>query len=292
MNLSTKRWFYIIILSLVWGSSFILMKKSLVGLSPLQVGSLRIIFASLALFSVGFKKLKELKKENLKPIVITAAVGTFFPVFLFAFAIHDIDSAIASILNSLTPLNTLIVGGLFFGIYFNNFQKIGVLIGFLGTVILRLSSAKINTNQQYIFALLPVIASIGYAFNLNIIKKYLQNVSPLSISTGNFAVMFIPAILVLYFSGFFTDYHIGDEKMNRSLFYLMLLSVFGTALAKTLYNKLIQLTTTAFSSSVTYLIPVVAVMWGVIDGEKFLLSQILASVFIFFGIYLSSKKLK
>jgi len=114
----------------------------------------------------------------------------------------------------------------------------------------------------------------------------------LSISTGNFAVMFIPAILVLYFSGFFTDYHIGDEKMNRSLFYLMLLSVFGTALAKTLYNKLIQLTTTAFSSSVTYLIPVVAVMWGVIDGEKFLLSQILASVFIFFGIYLSSKKLK
>lgn len=290
MNVSTKRWFYIFILSLVWGSSFILMKKALVGLTPTQVGALRIIFASLALFSVGFRKLKELKKEDFKYIVITAAVGTFFPVFLFAFAIHDIDSAVASILNSLTPLNTLIVGSLFFGFHFNKFQKIGVLIGFVGTVILILSDAELNTNQRYIYALLPVIASVGYAFNLNIIKKHLQNVNPLSISTGNFAVMFIPALIVLFFSGFFTDYHFSDQKMNLSLFYLMLLAVFGTALAKTLYNKLIQLTTTAFSSSVTYLIPVVAVTWGILDGEKFVIFQVLAAIFIFLGIYLSSKK--
>ncbi len=290
MTVSTKRWFYIVTLSLVWGSSFILMKKSLVGLTPIQVGSLRIIFASLALFSVGFRKLKELKKEAIKYIVITAAVGTFFPVFLFAYAIHDIDSAVASILNSLTPLNTLIVGGLFFGLYFNKFQKIGVLIGFIGTVILILSDAELDTNQHYIFALLPVIASVGYAFNLNIIKKYLQDVNPLSISTGNFAVMFIPALIVLFFSGFFTDYHFSDQKINQSLFYLLVLAVFGTALAKTLYNKLIQLTTTAFSSSVTYLIPIVAVMWGILDGEKFVIFQILGAIFIFLGIYLSSRK--
>lgn len=290
MNASTIRWFYIIFLSLVWGSSFILMKKALIGLTPIQVGALRIIFASIALFTVGFRKLKELKKEHFKHIIITAALGTFFPVFLFAYAINDIDSSVASILNSLTPLNTLIVGVLFFRYFPNKYQKIGVIIGFVGTIILILSSAEINTNQRYIFALLPVIASVGYAFNLNIIKRHLQYVSPLGISTGNFAVMIIPALVVLYFSHFFSDYQLTDNKMNLSLFYLLLLSIFGTALAKTLYNKLIQLTSTAFSSSVTYVIPVVAVIWGILDGEKFMLSQILASIFIFLGIYLSSKK--
>jgi len=290
MNDNLKRWLYLIILSLIWGSSFILMKKALIGLTPIQVGALRIIFTSIFLFLVGFKSLKQIQKEHYKPIIITALLGTFIPVFLFAYAIGNIDSSIVSILNSLTPLSTLIIGGLLFSFTFSKLQKAGVLIGFLGTIFLILTSANINSNQNYYYAILPVIASIGYGFNVNIIKKSLQNLNPLSIATGNFAVMFIPALLVLYLSGFFGEYHFTDNKMNISLYYLLLLALFGTAIAKTMYNKLVQISSPVYSSSVTYIIPIIAVLWGVLDGEKFILIQLFASSFIFLGVYLSSKK--
>lgn len=266
------------------------MKKALVALTPIQVGTLRILFTSFFLFIVGFKSLKQLKRKHYKPIITTALLGTFIPVFLFAYAINDIDSAIASILNSLTPLNTLIVGGLLFGFTFNKYQKIGVLIGFIGTIILILSSAQVNTDQNYYFAILPVLASIGYAFNANILKKSLADVSALSIATGNFVIMFIPALVILYFTGFFNSYDVSNYEVNISLFYLILLSLFGTAIAKTLYNKLIQISSPVYSASVTYLIPIIAVIWGVLDGEKFYVSQLLASLFIFLGVYLSSRK--
>lgn len=290
MSISKKRWMYLIILAIIWGSSFILMKKALVALTPIQVGTLRIVFTSLFLFIAGFKSLKQLKRKHYKPIITTALLGTFIPVFLFAYAINDIDSAIASILNSLTPLNTLIVGGLLFGFTFNKYQKIGVLIGFIGTIVLILSSAQVNTDQNYYFAILPVLASIGYAFNANILKKSLADVSALSIATGNFVIMFIPALIILYFTGFFNSYDVSNHEVNLSLFYLVLLSLFGTAVAKTLYNKLIQISSPVYSASVTYLIPIIAVLWGVLDGEKFYVSQLLASLFIFLGVYLSSKK--
>jgi drug/metabolite transporter (DMT)-like permease len=290
MRHSKKRWIYLIVLALIWGSSFILMKKALIGLTPIQVGTLRILFTSFFLFIVGFKSLKQLKRKHYKPIITTALLGTFIPVFLFAYAINDIDSAIASILNSLTPLNTLIVGAIFFSFTFNKYQKAGVLIGFIGTIVLILSSAKVNTNQNYFYALLPVLASIGYAFNVNILKKSLADVSALSIATGNFVIMFIPALIILYFTGFFNSYDVSNYAVNISLFYLILLSLFGTAIAKTLYNKLVQISSPVYSSSVTYLIPVIAVLWGVLDGEKFYTSQLLASLFIFLGVYLSSKK--
>jgi len=290
MNNSLKRWVYLIILSLIWGSSFILMKKALIGLTPIQVGALRIIFTSIFLFIAGFKSLKQIKREHYYPIILTALLGTFFPVFLFAYAINNIDSSIASILNSLTPLNTLIIGSILFGFTFNRLQKAGVLIGLLGTIFLILSSARINSNQNYVYAILPVIASIGYGFNVNIIKKSLQNLNPLSIAVGNFAVMFIPALFILYLTGFFSNYQLNNNKVNISIFYLLLLALFGTAIAKTMYNKLVQISSPVYSSSVTYIIPIIAVMWGVLDGEKFILIQFFASIFIFLGIYLSSKK--
>ena len=289
MTLSKKRWIYLIVLALIWGSSFILMKKALIALTPIQVGVLRILFTSLFLFIVGFKSLNQIKKKHYKPIITTALLGTFIPVFLFAYAITVIDSAIASILNSLTPLNTLIVGGLFFSFTFNKYQKAGVLIGFIGTILIILSSAEINADQNYYYAMLPVLASIGYAFNVNIIKNSLSDLSPLSIATGNFVIMFIPALIILYFTGFFSSYDVTNSVVNTSLFYLLLLSLFGTAIAKTLYNKLVQISSPVYSASVTYLIPIIAVTWGVLDGEKFRLSQLLATLFILLGVYLSSK---
>jgi len=283
------RWFYLLILALVWGSSFILMKKALNGLTPIQVGALRVIITAIALLLVGYKSLSTIKKQHWWPLFLTAMLGTFFPVFLFAYAVSVIDSSITSILNSLTPLNTLIVGFLVFGLTFKRHQVFGVLIGFLGTAILIFKGAELNPNQNYIYAALPIISSIGYAFNVNIIKKSLSDLSGLAITVGNFVLIIIPAFIVLWFSDFFQTYE-PTKAINSSLIYLTILAVLGTAFAKTLFNNLIQISSPLFATSVTYLIPIVAVFWGILDHENLSVLQLIAGIIILLGVYLANRK--
>ena len=288
MNNQQKKWLYLIILSLVWGSSFILMKKALISLSPIQVAALRILFASIFILVVGFKSLQKIKKRHWKYVFISALVGTFFPSFLFAYAIKGIDSSIASILNSLTPFNTFIFGALVFGFVFKKKQFIGILIGLLGTLILILKGADLNPNQNYWYALLPIISSIGYAFNVNIIKKYLYDLDGISITTGHFLLVTIPALIILSFTGFFTEFEL-NAATQPALLYIIILSLLGTAIAKVLFNDLVHISSPIFASSVTYLIPIIAVMWGIFDGEKLSFIQLLAGVIILFGVWLVNK---
>lgn len=289
MNNQQQKWLYLILLSFVWGSSFILMKKALIGLTPIQLGALRILIAGLFLLMIGFKSLKEIKKKHYKYIFYTALCGTFFPVFLFAYAVKGIDSSIASILNSLTPFNTLIFGVLAFGFAFKKQQLLGIIIGLIGTVILILKGADLNPNQNYWFSLLVFIASIGYALNVNMVKKHLSDISALSIVAGNFLLLVIPAFIVLFFTGFFDTLEYTDTKMT-ALGYITILAVFGTGIAKIFYNKMVHLSTPIFASSVTYLIPIVAVFWGVLDGEQLSFVQLIAGLVILFGVYLVNKK--
>ena len=279
-------------LSLVWGSSFILIKKALIGLTPLQLGALRTLFAAIFLFAIGFSKLKTIKKNEWKWIAVSGFVGTFIPAFLFAFAETEIDSAVASMLNSTTPIMTLILGALLFGIVFSKNQLLGIIIGLVGSFLLIWSGAEINPNQNYWFAILILIASVCYAINVNIIKRYLQNISALGIAVGNFAILVIPALIVLAFSGFFTEEVLTSPKTHTSLGYLVILAIVGTGIAKIMFNKLVQLSTPVFSTSVTYLIPVVALLWGSLDGEQFSWFQLLAALLIVFGVYISNRKLR
>ncbi|MCK4561611.1 MAG: DMT family transporter, partial [Flavobacteriaceae bacterium] len=233
MDSKQKRWVYLIILSIIWGSSFILMKKALVNLSPVQVGALRIILTAITLFIVGFKQISSISKKQWYYIFLTAVLGTFFPAFLFAFAVQNIDSSITSILNSLTPLNTLITGAIFYGFPFFRKQFLGIIIGLIGALFLILKGAEINPDQNYFYAICIVIASIGYAFNVNILKKHLNDLNALAITTGNFLILFIPALIILWKTDFI---HIETIKNTKeSLYYLILLSIFGTAMAKTLF---------------------------------------------------------
>lgn len=288
MNNQQRKWLFLIILSLVWGSSFILMKKALLGVTPIQLGALRMIFSALFLLMVGFKSLKKIKKKHWLYIVYTAISGTFIPGFLFAFAIENIDSAIVSILNSFTPFNTLIIGALLFGFTFKKSQLLGIFIGLGGTLVLILKGAAVNPNQNYWFALLIIIASMGYALNANMIKKNLSDLDALAIVTGNFVLLLIPAIVVLAFTDFFTEFKM-DEVGTSSLGYIIILSVVGTGIAKTIYNKLVQISTPIFSSSVTYLIPIVAIFWGFLDGESLQLVQVIGGLIILSGVYLVNK---
>ncbi len=283
-----QKWIFLIILSLVWGSSFILMKKALISLTPVQVGALRIFITAIFLFLIGFKRVFKINKTQWYYLFLNGVIGSFIPVFLFAFAVKHIDSSIASILNSLTPLNTLIFGSLVFGFAYRRKQLLGVLIGLAGTVILILKGAEINPSQNYSYSILVLIATICYAFNLNIIKKHLQDLDALSIAVGNFMILMIPALIILYFTGIFSTFEV-DETSTMSLVYITILAVFGTGLAKILYNHLIKISTPVYSSSVTYLIPIVAILWGILDGEKISAIQILAGGIIIFGVYLVNK---
>ena len=290
MNNQQQKWLYLSLLSLVWGSSFILMKKALLGVTPIQLGALRMIFTAIFLLSVAFPSLKKIKKKHYKYIVYTSLTGTFIPGFLFAFAITTIDSSIVAILNSLTPFNTLIFGATIFGFVLKRSQLYGILIGLVGTLILILNGAALNPNQNYWYAFLIIIGSIGYALNANMIKKYLNDLDALAITTGNFLLLLVPATIVLGFTDFFDTFDFKDEVLLQSLGYLLILSIVGTGIAKTIYNKLVQISDPVFSSSVTYLIPLVAIFWGVLDGEKLSLLQIFAGVVILLGVYLVNKK--
>lgn len=282
------KWFYLIALALIWGSSFILIKKGLVGLAPMQLGSLRIIFAAIFLLLIGFKSLAKIPRIQWKYIALTATLGTFVPAYLFAIAQTQIDSTVSSILNSLTPLNTLIFGVLAFGLSFRRAQIFGVVIGLIGTFLLIVNGAMHHPEQNYYYAILVLIASVCYALNVNLIKKYLSDLSPLSISTGNFLVLFFPALLILCFSGFFEV--IAVESVQHSVLFVLILGVLGTGIANIIFFKTIQIASPVFATSVTYLIPVVAFGWGLLDNEMLTPVQFLGAFIILFGVYLSAKK--
>ncbi len=288
MGVNSKKWLYLIVLSLIWGSSFILIKKSLVGLSPIQLGALRIVFTAVFLFIVGFKSLQEIKRKDWKWIAISGYLGSFFPPFFFAFAQTEIDSAVAAILNSLTPLYTAISGIIFFGVLLLKRQIIGVVLGLLGTVVLIIASSHFSINQNYWYAVPILVSSLGYAININIIKKHLQHMSAVSISTGNFLLIVFPALVMLYFSGFFSAVFYS-ESIQAALLYVVILSLFGTALAKILFNRLVQISSPVFSASVTYTMPMVAVFWGVFDGERLHMYQLFGGLVILIGVYLANK---
>ena len=289
MLVNSLKWMYLIILSLIWGSSFILIKKGLVGLSPIQVGAIRIIFTSIFLFIAGFNRIKAITRRQWLWIVLTGFLGTFFPSFLFAFAETEIDSAVASVLNSLVPLNTILIGFMVFGMKFTKRQVLGVLVGLLGTVALILSGASIHPDQNYGFVIFIILATLMYAANVNILKQHLQHMDALTITVGNFAAIVMPAIVILICSGFFDLTYLQQPELKEAVVYLLILSLFGTALAKVIFNKLIQLSSPVFASSVTYLMPVVAVFWGVLDGEQFGLMQVATAIIILVGVYLAHK---
>ena len=288
MDAKQLKWYYLFLLSLIWGSSFILIKRGLVGLTAIQVGSLRIIFAALFLLIIGFSSLKKIPLRQWKFVALTSVFGTFIPAFFFAIAETEVESSIVAILNSLTPLNTLILGIIFFGIQFQKRQILGVFIGLIGCLLLVLSGASGSSGQNYYYLILVVIATLCYAINVNLIKKYLSDLNSLSITTGNFAVLLLPASIILSTTDFAQK--ISLEAAQHSILFVMILGVLGTGIANVVFFKLIQMSSPVFATSVTYLIPIVAFFWGLLDNEMLTPIQFFGAFVILIGVYLSAKK--
>ena len=278
------------ILSLVWGSSYILIKKGLESLTPLQLGSLRLLITTICLLPFGYRSLRDLSRNQWKWLAITAYVGTFFPAFFFAFAQQHIDSAIAAILNALTPLLTVVIGVVFFGVSVLRKQYWGVALGLLGSAGLIWGGIQLNPDFRLGYALLILCASACYATNIHFIKIHLQQVGAMAITLGNFVMMAPLALLILLPSGFFDWKLLTDPKVHTSLVYVAILAILGSAIAKYLFNQFVKFSSAVFASSVTYTLPIVALFWGLADGERISMSQIMATAVILVGVYLSHKK--
>lgn len=258
-------------------------------MTPIQLGGLRIVFASSFLFILGYKSLTRIALRDWKWIVMAGLLSSFFPPFLFALAQTELDSGVTSIFNSVVPLFTTIVGIVLFGVIITKRQIVGVFIGLFGTLALILAGMEFDQNQNYWYSIFVLLSALGYALNINIIKKHLGHLSPLAVTTGSFAVAFVPAFVLVIYSGFFSQIE-GNSEMQHSLWYLLALAVFGTSVANIYFNKLIHLSSPVFAASVTYTIPIVAVLWGVWDGETINLYQLLGGGIILIGVYLVNRK--
>lgn len=285
-----RKWVYLIVLSIIWGTSYILIKKGLEGFTPIQLGSVRIVITSVVLLTIGYRSLRNISGKEWFWVALSGLFGSFIPVFLFSYAETEIDSSIASILNSLVPLFTILIGFFAFRISFTRNQLTGVLVGLIGAILLIYMGSNINPGKNYWYAGLVVLATILYACNANIIKSKLQEVSAMGIAVGNFAFMVIPATVLMIFSGALSGTVREGDYFISSLGYVIVLSILGTCVAKVMFNRLIQISSPVFSVSVTYLIPVVGIFWGLLDGERFSIWQVVASGIILLGVYLVNKK--
>ena len=290
MKITIKKWIYLFLLSLIWGSSYILIKKGLVGLSPLQLGSVRILMTTIILGICGWKTLRAIPRASWPWIAFTGFFGTFFPSYLFAFAETVIDSSVAAVLNGMTPLFTMILGVLVFGSSLKWGKALGVLIGFGGTLILVSNEFSIQNGSNSWYALLVVGAAFCYSINVNVIKYKLEEVSALGIALGNFISIVIPSFIILLFTGFSWEGVLQDTQIQTALGYIFVLAFFGTAIAKVMFNELVSISSPVFSISITYLLPIVAIGWGVLDGESFSPIQWIGCAFILLGVYLVTEK--
>ena len=289
MNLNLRKWGTLIILSVIWGSSYILIKKGLTGLTPVQLGSLRVIITTLLIAPIGYNKIKHIPKNKMKWVAISAFVGSFFPAYLFAFAETEISSSVTAVMVSLTPLFTLLISVIIFGEELLKKQVIGVIIGFLGIVVL-INNELLSSSFNILYVMFIVLAAFCYAVNANLLKYKLPNIPALGIVFMSFLFMFIPAFIVLFFSDFpFSDFT-SNPLILESILYIVILALFGTAVAKVMYIKLLAISTPVFSVSTTYLMPVVAIFWGLLDGEEFKLTQFIGTSIILIGVYLVTKK--
>jgi len=288
MDNKNLKWIYLFALSFIWGTSNFLIKKATNVFNGYQVGALIMILSFFVLLPFGFNSLKQVKKKHLPTLLIIALFSTFIPSFMWTIAIGKVGVSITTILNSLTPLNTLVLGFIIFRVRFTTNQIIGLAIGFLGLVVYFTTSNFYEGSGDYIYSLLVLFSSLGYALNSNLIMNKLNDLSALSITTSTFILTFIPSLIVLYYSDFFTIYD-GSTIQIKSLLFVLFKGAIGTALAMVMYNKLVKISTAVFASSVTYLIPVVALIWGYFDGEVVTLWQFISGLLILLGVYVANK---
>lgn len=287
-TVSLKSWLVLFFLSLVWGTSYVLIKKGLVAFSPFQLAAIRLSVSALAFVPFFILQFKKINWSKWKFLFLVGLTGTGLPSFLFPIAQTEISSSIAGMLNSLTPLSTLIIGVIIFKAPFAWGKLLGLLIGLGGAAILILFGKEAGIEGNTWFALFAVVATICYGASSNIVSSYLRDMSSLMISAASFVMVGLPAMIYLFTTDFITVLT-THEAGWISLFYITILALGSTVLASILFFRLVLDTSPVFSSTVSYVVPVIAILWGAFDGEPITMIHFLGMILILAGVYLSRK---
>jgi drug/metabolite transporter (DMT)-like permease len=290
-DLSKKYWQWITMLSLafIWGSSFILMKKGLRSFDYMQVAALRIFFGFIILLPTFYKTIKKITRQNWIHIAITGYAGIFFPAFLFTKAQTQISSSLAGMINSLAPFFALITGILIYKSRPGKWQILGIIVGLIGALGL-ISKGNILMSFENInaYALYVVVATVGYGINANEIRYKLKGLTGYEITSLAFLLIGPPAGIYLLTTDFAPALQTADWPLN--LGFIFTLSLFGSVISLFFFNSLVHYTSALFATSVTYIIPFFAIIWGFFDGEHITLIQLSSMVLALLGIWLVNKK--
>lgn len=276
-----------LVLCVIWGSSFILMKEGMKSLSPWQVATIRIFSAGLFLLPVAVRQLKKIPFNKLGYVLLSGLLGSFIPAFLFCIAETKIDSSLAGFLNSLTPIFTIIIGMLFFGQVFQAHKLAGVLIALGGMLVLLF--AKGNVSLQYVsYSAFALVATVLYGLNINLVGRHLQQTGSLAVVAVSFAMLLIPCFIILWLTGYF-NLPLMQKNMAFATAASSVLGIMGTAVATILFYVLIKRAGGLFASMVTYGIPFIALFWGVLAGETINRWQVLGLGIILGGVYVTTR---
>lgn len=265
------------------------MKRGLEAFSSDEVAALRLSMAFLVLLPVFIKNFTKVYRAQIKGLVLTGVFGSLIPAFLFTMAETRISSALAGMLNALTPVFTIILSMIWLKIKVSRHQFLGLALGLLSAIGLILFDKVPDLFRNFQFGFLVVIATICYAISVNVIRKYLSQLKPLGTTAWAFSLIGPLALIYLLF---FTDFklHLSEHpRALSSLLYTAVLGIVGSALSVIAYNYLINKAGTVFASSCTYLIPIVALFWGILDGESVNFSQIACVLVLIFSVYLLNR---
>jgi drug/metabolite transporter (DMT)-like permease len=288
MTKTPWQWLTLLAIAFIWGTSFILMKKGLRSFTFTQVAAMRLFFGFIFLSPLVFKHFKKLRRVNLKPLLIVAFIGTAIPAFLFTKSQTRINSSLAGMLNSLTPLFTLIIGAIIYKSAFKKQNVLGVFLGLVGAVGLIFKGQAGIFDEINGYALFVVAATICYGITANEIRYHLADLGSIAITSLTFFLIGPMAGIFLFFSDY--SYAAASPNYMVDLGYIALLALFSSVVALILFNTLIKYTSALFASSVTYIVPVFAILWGVLDGEAISPFQLLWILMIFLGVYMVNRK--
>jgi drug/metabolite transporter (DMT)-like permease len=284
-------WFLLILLSLIWGSSFILMFLGLGAFSPLEVALIRMSVAAICLLPFLIKFIPSIKLKDLPLFLVIGLTGNGIPAFLFAMSETVLPTAVVGVLNSMSPIFTLLLGYLFFQMRFPLLNVIGILVGFVGASLLAMSgSDKVGLDTNLAYSLLVVAATICYGISTNLIKQKSQNHHPVFVATMALSLVGWPSLVALLL-GTDVPVQLANDSASLDAFgYIAILGAIGTAFGVAMFNKMLKISSIIFASSVTYTIPVVAVLWGIMLYEPLSWVHGLGFLIILVGVWLANRK--
>ena len=287
----TSDLFLLTLLAVIWGSSFFNIKIATYSYEPFTLALIRVIFASLPLIGLCFIRNIKIQafSKNWKIYALVGLCNITIPFSLIAIGTAKVDSYLAAILMSTTPITGSILAHFFTQdekITF--FKTIGILVGFLGVLFLFSDDLIIN-ETNYLYAITILIGSTFYSISGIVILKKLKKSGNMNVTTSTI----IWSVIFLIPLSFILEDPLNSNPTTESTLSLIYLGVVATGIAWWLRFKILARNGLVFQTQVAYLIPIFGVIFGsLILNEQITWKVIASLIIIIFGIYIVKKNNK